>query len=101
MLSFPRIKRLLWLTTVGVAVFGTASAFAQQQPREDCPRPSTGSVVAAPEDLRSTSGVLNVRLTYRSSVDPGGQTRYCYVDEHGNQAPTLRVHPGDEVRLEL
>ncbi len=101
MLSFLRIKRILWLTTVGVTVFGAASVFAQQPPREDCPRPSSGSAVATPEDLRSTNGVLEVRLTYRSSVDPGGQTRYCYVDEHGNQAPTLRVHPGDEVRLEL
>jgi FtsP/CotA-like multicopper oxidase with cupredoxin domain len=34
-------------------------------------------------------------------VDADGQTRFCYVDAHGNQAPTLRVHPGDEVRLEL
>ena len=101
MLSFLRIKRILWLATVGVTVFGAASAFAQQPPREDCPRPATGSVVAAPEDLRSTDGVLKVRLAYRSSVDPSGQTRYCYVDEHGNQAPTLRVHPGDEVTLEL
>jgi FtsP/CotA-like multicopper oxidase with cupredoxin domain len=101
MLSFPRIKRNLWLTTVGATVFGAAGAFAQQPPREECPRPASGSAVAAPKDLRSTSGVLEVRLTYRSSVDPSGQTRYCYLDEHGNQAPTLRVHPGDEVRLEL
>jgi FtsP/CotA-like multicopper oxidase with cupredoxin domain len=101
MLSFLRIKRILWLTTVGATMLGAASAFAQQPPREDCPRPASGSALSAPEDLRSTSGVLQVRLTYRSSVDPSGQTRYCYVDEHGNQAPTLRVHPGDEVRLEL
>jgi FtsP/CotA-like multicopper oxidase with cupredoxin domain len=101
MLSFLRIKRILWLTTVGATMLGAASAFAQQPPREDCPRPASGSALSAPEDLRSTSGVLKVRLTYRSSVDPSGQTRYCYVDEHGNQAPTLRVHPGDEVRLEL
>jgi len=101
MLSFLRIKRIPWLTAVGLTVFGAASAFAQQPPHEDCPRPATGSVVAGPQDLRSTNGVLNVRMTYRSSVDPSGQTRYCYVDERGNQAPTLRVHPGDEVRLEL
>lgn len=98
---FLRIKPILWFTTLGVTVFGAASAFAQQPPREDCPRPASGSAVAAPEDLRSASGVLKVRLTYRSSVDSAGQTRYCYVDEHGNLAPTLRVHPGDEVRLEL
>jgi FtsP/CotA-like multicopper oxidase with cupredoxin domain len=87
--------------TFSATVLSAASAFAQQPPREECPRPVTGSAVEAPEDLRSTNGVLEVRLTYRSSVDPAGQTRYCYVDEHGNQAPTLRVHPGDEVRLEL
>ncbi len=27
--------------------------------------------------------------------------RYCYVDEHGNQSPTLRLQPGDRLILTL
>lgn len=27
--------------------------------------------------------------------------RYCYIDEHGNQAPTLRLQPGDTLILTL
>jgi FtsP/CotA-like multicopper oxidase with cupredoxin domain len=27
--------------------------------------------------------------------------RYCYVDEHGNEAPTLRVQPGDTLVISL
>jgi FtsP/CotA-like multicopper oxidase with cupredoxin domain len=30
-----------------------------------------------------------------------GHMRYCYVDEHGDQAPTLRVRPGDLLIVRL
>jgi len=40
-------------------------------------------------------------MRIRSSPDPNGHMRYCYVDEHGNQAPTLRVQPGDRLYLRL
>ena len=35
------------------------------------------------------------------SAVPTGETRYCYIDENGNQAPTLRVNPGDFLILEV
>ena len=61
-----------------------------------CPeRPSTGSVVAEPEDLRSVHGVLRVDLRFRSSVDVDGRMQYCYVSSKGGEAPTLRLKPGD------
>jgi FtsP/CotA-like multicopper oxidase with cupredoxin domain len=75
-------------------------AFAQQ-PRQICGRPAIGSVVPEPKDIRSRDGVLRVQLTYRSFRDSEGRTRYCYVDEDLNEAPTLRVSPGDWLILTL
>ncbi|HEY3927645.1 MAG TPA: multicopper oxidase domain-containing protein [Candidatus Koribacter sp.] len=37
----------------------------------------------------------------RNSREPDGSVRYCYFDHQGNQSPTLRVKPGDEVVLHL
>jgi FtsP/CotA-like multicopper oxidase with cupredoxin domain len=66
-----------------------------------CPRPSPGSPIAEPQDLRSRNGLLHVDLTLRNEAQPDGSVRYCYLDAHGNQAPTLRVSPGDLVVLTL
>src|SRR5580658_492339 len=66
-----------------------------------CPRPSPGSPIAEPQDLRSRNGLLHVDLTLRNEAQPDGSVRYCYMDAHGNQAPTLRVSPGDLVVLTL
>src|ERR1700678_4195057 len=74
---------------------------SQKVAADDCPRPSVGSVVQQPEDLRSRNGVLKVDLTVRDSVQPDGSTRYCYIDGHGDESPTLRVNPGDLVILNL
>jgi FtsP/CotA-like multicopper oxidase with cupredoxin domain len=60
-----------------------------------------GSVVQEPEDLRSRDGVLKVDLTVRDSIEPDGSIRYCYIDERGDESPTLRVNPGDLVILNL
>ena len=49
----------------------------------------------------SKHGLLELTLTVRSSTDANGYTRYCYVDEDGFQAPTLRVHPGDTLVIHL
>jgi FtsP/CotA-like multicopper oxidase with cupredoxin domain len=40
-------------------------------------------------------------LSFRTSLDPAGQARYCYIDADGHQSPTLRVHPGDLITLKL
>jgi len=68
---------------------------------EPCPRPTEGSLVAEPVDLRSHNGVLKVELTARNSRQSDGSTRYCYIDEKGAESPTLRVKPGDLVILTL
>ncbi|MGA8501934.1 MAG: multicopper oxidase domain-containing protein [Candidatus Sulfotelmatobacter sp.] len=73
---------------------------AQSTP-EACPRPSLGSVVAEPEDLRSRKGVLKVELTVHNTKQSDGSTRYCYLDNNGTESPTLRANPGDLVILTL
>jgi len=66
-----------------------------------CTRALEGSDAAEPADLRSKNGLLKVSLTVHNSLDPNGHMRYCYIDEHGDQAPTLRVQPGDTLIINL
>lgn len=97
--------------------------------QESCPREPAGSTVEEPRDRRSENGLLKLTLTIHSSTDanwrwsdssrpasnwsgsnwPGaasydsilGHVRFCYIDEQGNQAPTLRLQPGDTLVLNL
>lgn len=66
-----------------------------------CIRSAPGSVVAEPADLRSRDGILKVDLTIHNFKEADGSTRYCYIDQYGNESPTLRVKPGDLVMLRL
>jgi FtsP/CotA-like multicopper oxidase with cupredoxin domain len=91
----PFLFASLWL------VHGHAVLDAQESPNASCPRPSPGAAVPEPEDLRSTNGVLKVDLTVRNFTQPDGTTRVCYFDANGNQSPTLRLSPGDELILNL
>jgi FtsP/CotA-like multicopper oxidase with cupredoxin domain len=74
---------------------------AQDAAGAACARPDIGSGVTEPADLRSKDGVLRVDLTIQNYKEPSGSTRYCYIDEHGNQAPNLRLKPGDLLILRL
>jgi FtsP/CotA-like multicopper oxidase with cupredoxin domain len=95
--------RLLGLALSGTAILSLTAlgTLAQEVKREVCPRPTIGSVVPEPVDLRSQNGVLRVELTYRSYRDDHNLIRYCYLDPGGNEAPTLRVNPGDWLILSL
>ena len=66
-----------------------------------CPRATAGSAATEPLDVKSKDGILKVSLAVRNSLDSNGHMRYCYVDEHGNEAPTLRVQPGDTLAITL
>jgi FtsP/CotA-like multicopper oxidase with cupredoxin domain len=68
---------------------------------EPCPRPEAGSAVPEPEELSSRHGTLKLELSVRNHTEPDGSKRYCYVTPSGTQAPTLRLHPGDELILRL
>jgi FtsP/CotA-like multicopper oxidase with cupredoxin domain len=98
---FVHILTLLTLATHSV-VFAKQVRRAQAERGHDvCARPVQGSPVSEPTDLRSKNGLLKVTLTVSSSVDGNGHMRYCYIDEHGQQAPTLRVLPGDTLVINL
>lgn len=75
--------------------------WAQGTRADVCPRPAEGSIVPEPEDLRSQNGILTVNLTYHDEIEPDGSVRYCYIDDHGAESPTLRVKPGDLIILHL
>lgn len=69
--------------------------------RESCKTPVPGSLVASPHDLRSHNGILHTTLTVGGLSDPSGHIRYCFFDDRGYLAPTLRVQPGDELDIRL
>ncbi len=96
------MRRLFFLVfAVPCLAFFPQSAFAQKMPTDICARPSLGSAVPEPEDLRSQKGILKVNLTVRSVSEPGKPDRFCYVAEDGSESPTLRLHPGDLLILNL
>jgi FtsP/CotA-like multicopper oxidase with cupredoxin domain len=95
--SLSRLSNLARLTALALLSF----AFTFSAQAEVCPRPAVESVVIAPQESRSQNGVLRVSLSFRSSLEPTGEVRYCYVDEQGNESPTLRVKPGDLLILRL
>jgi FtsP/CotA-like multicopper oxidase with cupredoxin domain len=95
-----------WLLAGFLAVLGFPSlSLGQVAPggaeKEICSRPHTGGILPEPEDLRTENGILKVELTYNNVRDASGQMRYCYLDKNGNQAPNLRLHPGDWLILSL
>ncbi len=98
-LQLPVFRRLILFCALA-GIFSSAVR-AQSQPDQQCPRPSVGSTVSEPADLRSESGVLEVHFSYYSSSDSHGLVRYCYVTNTGAESPTLRVHPGDRLIIKL
>jgi FtsP/CotA-like multicopper oxidase with cupredoxin domain len=96
------VKQLTQVVLV-TAIFAPwhADLHAKEVPANTCPRPSPGSAVTEPEDLRSRNGELKVDLTIHNYADADGSTRYCYTDGNGNQSPNLRLKPGDLLILHL
>src|ERR1700729_3930737 len=93
-------RRVVGLLCLGGALWA-ASLHAQTRSKEICPRPAVGSTISEPADLRSQNGELKVELVIRQSADPNGGTRYCYLDQYGDESPNLRVRPGDRLILTL
>ncbi len=103
------MKKQLFVASTSIVIAFASVIFAprhadlraQPMPRETCPRPPVGSEVPESEDLRSRNGVLKVDLAIHNGAASDGLIRYCYVDGNGNQAPNLRLKPGDLVILNL
>ena len=99
-----RVCRASWrsfiLLALGTSALGGAAA-AKSPSGDSCPRPAAGSAVAEPRDLRSQNGVLKVELTVRDAQQRDGSVRYCYLLSDGTESPTLRLHPGDLLILDI
>ena len=72
-----------------------------QAASDPCARPPAGSLLSDPAELRSSEGVLSLELSVRNHREADGSIRYCYVTAAGEQAPTLRMRPGDLLVLKL
>ena len=100
-------RELIWLPqllglTLGICAFACSSR-AQTADLADqvCARFAPGSVVPVPPDLSSQNGALEVTFKFLTVTDAQGLTRYCYVTDSGLEAPTLHVHPGDQLIIHL
>lgn len=93
-------KSLLLFRWLAIVVVCGNSLFAANTQSSDpadavCPRFPAGATVLNPPDVRSHHGVLETTLTFKTAVDANGLRRYCYINENGVEAPTLRAKPGD------
>jgi len=103
-ISNGRCQGLLLLVWSLLFLTCTPAAFASNSAVEqNCPRPAPGSAVQNPPELRSHNGVLEVtfHFKYQATAVGQGPPRYCYVTDNGLEAPTLRLHPGDQLILHL
>ncbi len=91
------ISRILF----GALIFALAQLCAIAQSNAPCPRFPVGSTITEPPSLFSQHGVLKVNLTYETTVDQDGNTRFCFMTPDGKQSPTLHVYPGDHLILNL
>jgi FtsP/CotA-like multicopper oxidase with cupredoxin domain len=96
-----RARKLLTLAGIALLYVLPQLICAQDASQQVCPRPQQGSVIQEPRDLRSKDGVLEVELTIRSEADANGSVRYCYLTKEGDEAPNLRLNPGDLLILKL
>jgi FtsP/CotA-like multicopper oxidase with cupredoxin domain len=77
------------------AFAGATAAAASTDP---CEQLAPGSSVSTPSALYSSNGILQVNFSFVTGTDSNGLTRFCYINpETGDQAPTLRVNPGDQL----
>jgi hypothetical protein len=85
----------------GLIVFAVTQlpGFAQTNANKSnpCPRLATGSTVHNPPSLFSQNGLLTVNLSYNTTTDAAGRTLYCFTAPGGSESPTLHLHPGDSV----
>ncbi len=99
-LSFLK-SSMVRLLFIFIAAADWGASYALATTPEACPQPEIGSTVEQPAEIESVDGVLRVELRMRSEVDARGRVRYCYVSGGGRLAPTLRLHPGDWLVVEL
>jgi FtsP/CotA-like multicopper oxidase with cupredoxin domain len=84
------------LTTYGEPAQETALASRFIPPvANPCSRFNAGDIIQNPPALASHNGVLSVDLSYQTTTDADGRSLYCFMTPDGLENPTLHVHPGD------
>ena len=91
-------KFFCFALAVALLMFLTPASATTSVP---CQRPVSGSAVAAPPDLFSNDGVLNVTFNYYTMLDSQNRTLFCFVTPDGLESPTLHVLPGDTLNITL
>jgi FtsP/CotA-like multicopper oxidase with cupredoxin domain len=92
----PLVTMLFMLAASAVAA-DDSSRVVPGDTTGPCTRFAAGSVALNPPDLFSKNGVLSVSLFYNTEVDADGRTLYCFTTPNGSESPTLHVHPGDNL----
>ena len=99
-----KLERTLHLSThfaFAAVIFVIAQICGLAQGSGACPRFPAGSSITAPQDLFSQNGVLRVNFTYQTAADQDGNILFCFMTESGSESPTLHVHPGDRLLINL
>src|ERR1700744_4169242 len=91
----PFVKSMLLAFACLLCAYGQATLQSKDPQDNPCHRPSPGSIVPDPKDLRSRNGELSVDLRIHNYTGADGSTRYCYTTGDGTESPTLRLKPGD------
>ena len=69
--------------------------------QNSCPRFRAGSLVQNPPALFSHDGSLTVNFSYQTRTDSDGRTLFGFMTPDGLENPTLHVHPGDHLVINL
>ncbi len=88
------------LAACAVLALGQTLVFAQTT-TNPCPRFNAGSIVRDAANLYSVNGSLVVNLSYNTTTDSAGRTLYCFTTPDGKESPTLHIHPGDTLTVNV
>jgi FtsP/CotA-like multicopper oxidase with cupredoxin domain len=101
-ISRRRTLALLALGTASTAVGTTGWITSLGAPRRSLLTPAdTGQALTQPEVMASSSGVLDLRLTAAPGVRLAGHDTSAWGYNGTSPGPTLRVRPGDLLRVQL
>ena len=101
-ISRRRTLALLALGTASTAVGATGWMTGLGAPTRSRLSPAdTGQTLGQPEVMASSNGVLDVRLTAAPGVRLAGHDTSAWGYNGTSPGPTLRLRPGDELRVRL
>src|SRR5215831_13407366 len=103
-LQSGRLRRAMGFATRWLLVVFVCGASLMRMAAQFPDRPPQGAEVLDPVAINAQNGVLQASLSLGHSVDAAGYTHYCYQYQSPTgmvEAPTLRLNPGDRLRLSL